>query len=80
MILIHDVETLNGLSNVSSGVEKQSFQQQVNKQGYKASSSYKQRRFVDGLVQGQMILGTHDGLPLDYGISVRHDENVNVNM
>ena len=66
MILIHDVETLNGISNFSSGLEKQPFQEQVNKLGYKASSSYEQRRFVEGLVQGQMTLGTHGGTPLDY--------------
>ena len=76
LLLIHDVETLNGLRNYSSGLEKRPFQDQVNRLGYSASSSYTQQRFNFDLVLGQMTLGTHGGTPLDYGISNKKGSNI----
>jgi hypothetical protein len=68
LILIHDVETLNGKYNYSAGILKQPFQQQVNRLGFRATNKYQESRYDNGLVYGQMTLGTHGGSPLDYGL------------
>lgn len=80
LYLIHDVETLNGLNNFSSGLEKQPFQEQVNKLGYKASKNYNQQRNSLNLVNGQMTLGTHGGAPLDYGLSNKNGKPVSLDV
>ncbi len=74
LILIHDVEHLNGENNYSAGLQKQPFQQQVNKLGFRVSNLYFQQRTINNLVLGQMILGTHSGTPLDYGQSNKRGE------
>ena len=73
MLLIHDVETFNGLNNYSAGVTKLPFQTQVNQLGFKTTNRYTQQRINEGLVTGQMTLGVHSGTPLDYGESNRAD-------
>lgn len=79
LLLIHDVETLNGENNNSAGLEKKPFQQQVELLGYSASSIYQQQRYNCNLVLGQMTLGTHDGIPLDYGISNKSGDVIYLN-
>ena len=76
LCLIHDVESLNGEFNYSSGLEKTPFQQQVNRLGYKATNKYVSQRNEKGLVLGQMTLGIHGGEPLDYGLSDKESFDV----
>lgn len=80
LLLIQDVEKLNGRVNLSAGLEKLPFQEQVSKLGYKADNSYEEQRKVRNLVLGQMTLGTHGGCPLDYGISDKKGVPVSLNL
>ena len=80
LILIHDVEHLNGERNYSAGLQKQPFQQQVNRLGFKTSNLYVQQRKTNNLVLGQMTLGTHGGTPLDYGESNKKGKEILLNI
>ena len=76
LYLIHDVEVYNAKYNKSAGLEKESFQKQVQLLGYKATSNYIEKRNRLGLVSGQMVLGRHEGTPLDYGYSNKTGETI----
>ncbi len=73
LLLIQDVEYLNGLQNSSSGVQKPAYRSVVNSIGYDTTADYLEQRQNFNLVKGQMILGNHRGNPLDYGKSTNEN-------
>lgn len=73
LCLMHDVEYHNSKSNFSAGIMKGPFQAPINTLGFTTTEKYSELRRIKNLVKGQMTLGTHNGTPLDYGISLRND-------
>lgn len=67
LILIQDVEKLNGLVNSTAGLLKLPYKTIVNALSYDTTDNYLELRNNKGLVLGQMVLGNHTGSPLDFG-------------
>lgn len=67
LILIQDVEKLNGLVNSAAGLLKPPYRSVINKLSFDPTDIYKELRHNHHLVLDKMILGNHIGTPLDYG-------------
>lgn len=67
LILIQDVEKLNGLVNSTAGLLKPPYKGVINKLSFEPTDAYKELRYNNNLVLDKMILGNHIGTPLDYG-------------
>lgn len=75
LILIQDVEKLNGLVNSTAGLLKPPYRKVINKLAFDPTDEYIESRYIHGLVLDKMILGNHLGAPLDYGKDIHsaHD-------
>lgn len=67
LILIQDVEKLNGLVNSTAGLLKPPYRSVINLLSFDPTDIYKELRHNHHLVLDKMILGNHVGTPLDYG-------------
>lgn len=67
LILLQDVEQLNGTNNRNAGILKRPYRDVVNSLNFDVTDEYVESRFERDLVLGEMVLGNHFGLPLDYG-------------
>lgn len=67
LILIQDVEKLNGLVNSTAGLLKPPYRSVINRLSFEPTDTYKELRYNHDLVLDKMILGNHTATPLDYG-------------
>ena len=80
LILIQDVEKLNGIVNSSAGLLKLPYRSVVNRLLFDTQDSYIELRNNRNLVLGQMTLGNHQGLPLDYGKDCNYTKEICLNI
>lgn len=80
LILIQDVEKLNGTVNKTAGLLKTPYRSVVNQLGFDTTHVYQETRFNQGLVLGQMMLGNHMGSPLDYGKDIHDYKDLALNI
>lgn len=75
LILIQDVEKLNGLVNSNAGLLKRPYGSVVNELRFDPTDEYIESRDLYDLVLDKMVLGNHSGTPLDYGkdAHTKHD-------
>lgn len=76
LILIQDVEKLNGLVNFNAGLLKPSYRSVVNELLFDPTDDYVESRDLYNLVLGKKVLGNHSGTPLDYGKDVHTIPNL----
>ena len=67
LILMHDVEKLNSMFNISAGLDKPSFQEPISEFNYKVGNEYQEKRQVKKMILGQGSSGRNSGSKLDYG-------------
>ena len=72
LILIQDVEKLNGLVNSTAGLFKPPYRNVINKLFFDPTHEYLESRYTYDLVLNKMVLGNHSGAPLDYGKDVHN--------
>ena len=80
LILIQDVETINGYTNNTAGLLKSSYRSVVNQLNYDTTNEYTESRLQRGLVIGKMVLGNHNGNSLDYGKDINENKNINLDI
>ena len=76
LILIQDVEKLNGLVNSTAGLLKTPYRSVINELWFDPTDDYTELRYNKNLVLGKMVLGNHTGSPLDYGKDVHFSKEV----
>ena len=80
LILIQDVEKLNGLVNPTAGLLKPPYRKVINQLNYDPTDDYLESRTNKNLVISQMVLGNHIGSPLDYGKDTNSNNEICLNI
>lgn len=73
LCLMHDVEVINMKINSTAGLLKPAIASVVADMGFKTTNNYVSQRYKRELVLGKMVLGSHDGEPLEFGKSTKND-------
>ncbi|MBE7074237.1 MAG: hypothetical protein E7379_04025 [Clostridiales bacterium] len=76
LILIQDVEKLNGLENSTAGLLKSPYRSVIKKLSFEPTDTYQELRHNNHLVLNKMILGNHIGTPLDYGKDIHTEKEL----
>ena len=80
LILIQDVEKLNGAVNSTAGLLKSPYRSVVNQLSFDPTDIYKESRNTNHLVVGKMSLGNHAGTPLDHGKDTHTKKELSLNI